>query len=254
MTRTAAIRTALAAAFLVLGSFADRASAGWQLIRRRIEPGFDRPAPQLCVALLGVLGEARAQVHAFPSVVVGLGSASDASFNCAPQSAAVATGLREETWRHKAPGQGSVEMWGEVRIKGRVDLLDADCAAAALGMTELTYGLGSQPFTTIRAELGKSVAQTSQGLLGTVNTSGSGPGFSIPFSVGLGEGTYPDEDHDETTGVECPCKSFYLKHRTHGSILVWANAGLLNAYAECAAREVGTVSTLAFLDTVLQCP
>ncbi len=226
----------MAAVFFSSGTFAQAWGGGeW---RERIDRYIDKSgcgrAEDVCPA-----GHARAQVKANALFVDGTGSAEDITPFCDVTAVAVALGHRHREWffiSFDRVTSGRAYASSSVWIHGFANIPNADSAAAALGYTRFSSSITNP----IRAELSRSVAETGSGLLGDLGWE-----TTVPITIGLGEGNYPDEDLESTANRICT-DFFFLAHTTKGYIKVFANGGL--DFAECDALVYGTINTHYELD------
>jgi hypothetical protein len=246
-----AIPVGFLAALTVLVVGAPEAQAGWRLRRQRLWPGHASHAVSTTTVSGTTNGRASTEVFALLSLLKGNGRAWDAAFFTDVTSISVAEGFFYEEWRHEGSGVGEVELTADVTVEGEVDLVNADCAGAALGSTEFTSSLTSR----IVAELHSSAGETGTGLLGNISfyTGPHGSGVGVNLVVGLGEGRYPDVDFDATGVDACPQSDFWRKHRTRGYVKVWADRGL-DLWAEATAWEQGAVLSNLLLLSWPTCP
>ncbi|MEZ5964722.1 MAG: hypothetical protein R3F56_12815 [Planctomycetota bacterium] len=209
--------------------------------------GIDTPAPVRCTNIFGsVLGYASSQAASNGNLAFGSGAAWDTSLGCDVLSIAVATGLTNRSFTYVGERQGEIEVNAVVDAQGVANLVDADCAAAALGYGEFS----SNVTPTITAVLTASAGETGSNQLGSVRAAYSGITVAVNLSVGTGEGTYPDMDTNQIGNVVC--KNYYfVQHRARAYIKVWANEDLIGIIAECDADMTATVTSGTLLYT---CP
>ena len=201
-----------------------RSQACWIYVTGTDVDEVDMPAPHLCQGFLGS-GASRAQARSIAFVASGFGVALDAGPGCeAEVRTANATGVFGEEFFNECGG-GFASILAEVEANGVADLLDSDCAAAALGFAEVVSSLTGP----VRAVLTQSMGETSQGQLGGVSGSYGGWGAHMPvLQPGAGKGTYTDSDSN--FGSSSGCVDFFeYKVRSKAYIKVWANATLLQA-------------------------
>lgn len=175
----------------------------------------------------------------------GNGYADDESWNCDVLAVAVASGLSSESWTWIGLMEGRARVNAITYINGVANLVDADCAAAALGYAEYYSNVSG----TTYAALTHSAGQTGANQLGEVSAAYEGFGPTIYVTIGTGEGSYPDEEINEITAQECT-NFFYKRHRTKSYLKVWANDTWPGS-AECDVDLTGTVVSTYVLDA---CP
>ncbi len=140
--------------------------------------------------------------------------------------------------------EGEVEMFGTVEVSGEADLINADCAAAALGYAQFETNIDANAYAVLETSAGETVSNK----LGNLSISYKGFGGSVNIDPGQGTGTYNDSDNDADGDVTCT-SFFEVTHKTRAYIKVWANATF--GSAKCTADMSGSVSTTSHL---LDCP
>lgn len=218
-------------------------AAPWVRRTQQFTPGRDAPGDVTCVNLFGaVLGRASARAESDGSVASGRGSAWDTSLGCDVLNVAVATGLSSRSYAYVGTKTGEVEMNANVNATGRANLVDADCAAAALGYSEFSSNITP----TITAILSQSAGQTSSSQLGNVGVAYGGLQVGVNVTVGTGTGSYSDQDTNATNMV-ARTGYYFLQHRARAYIKVWANEDLWGISASCNADMQATVDSFSFL-------
>lgn len=222
-------------------------AAPWVENTPNVVRGIDSPAPTRCTNLFGrVLGYATSQAASNGNLALGSGEAWDVSLGCDVLSIAVATGLTNRSFTYVGERQGEIEVNASVDAQGVANLVDADCAAAALGYGEFS----SNVTPTVTAVLTASVGETGSNQIGSVRAAYSGITIGVNVSVGTGEGSYPDMDTNQIGKVECG-NYYFVQHRARAYIKVWANEDLVGIIAECDANMQATVTSGTLLYT---CP
>ena len=244
-----------------------RHSAKWMLTASSYEPAVDAPPGMVCTNIFGVvLGRGRAKAVSTGTAAGGAGFAWDTSLGCDITVVAAATGLYNRTYRYIAgpvgpvtpggptpkpiggggSGQGEVELWARCEASGVANLLNADCAAAALGYSQFTSSLTSP----IYAALNDSAAATGSYSLGNLQAAYNGLGVGINVNVGTGTGSYPDQDQNEIGQADC-VNYYFVQHRSRAYIKLWANEGLIGLGASANCRMGALVHSDSYL---LDCP
>ncbi len=182
----------------------------------------------------GFHSQSGARVDSQGKSVWGAGFAREFSVPGDAFCSAVAVGIHLEWWRHEPQGihdkVGEIEIDAFAEIHGEARLLNADCAAAALGFMELRVERDGVPFE-VRADLTQSVAATTREQVaslsgGWTNGQDGGVSFSgsIDLTVGVGEGRYPDFDIDVLLPKNwCPVKTLGILRKSRGTIYCWAD-------------------------------
>lgn len=211
---------------------------GWILVEHRVAPANDRDETECRNPIFGyLLGYAGASIASTGSWMSGFGNAFDGSLGCDVLAIAVGTGVESWTYKYVGEGTGDVELTASVQASGSVNLVNPDCAAAALGYTEFSSNISA----TITAVLTKSVAETGSNQIGSVGGAYKGIQASYNIVVGHGTGVYPDQDQDYLQAYKCT-NFFFKKHRARAYVKVWAN-DIPPGQAQCDAQLSGTVSS-----------
>jgi hypothetical protein len=129
-------------------------------------------------------------------------------------------------WQNACEAPGEVEFEGEVHISGTADLIEEECAGAALGYQMITTNIAGP----LRAALNESAGETTPQELGTVTAAHSGLGVSVPITVGSGVGTYMDSDQDVDAVLVCT-DYFTIESKARAYIKVRANSTLIDLFA-----------------------
>lgn len=177
----------------------------------------------------------------------GSGLAWDLDIGCEAQvRTAAATGIYSERWQDTCK-IGDIEFYGHATITGKTNLIDDDCAGAALGYQQIKSNVLDTP---IDAVLDKSAGETLAGQLGSLRAGHSGLEVSVPITHGLGEGQYNDNDQDARFGYKCS-NFFTIEFKSRAYIKVWANSAFFDLVAAVDASMCGSSAALVMLGT---CP
>ncbi len=221
---------------------AQKPSGTWKLVQHVYSPIQDSYKKILPNPIFGnflPLGRAESYLFADGNLVVGAGTATDHSFLNEVQAVAVGTGVEAWLYEYKGKGTGEAELGATVKIFGQVSLLDPDASAMALGFAECHSNLFEEPLVAV---LDKSMASTVSEKIGDASIAFKGLHLKdIPITIGKGKGFYPDRKQNLVLGVAKCVNSFFLRHRSRGYILVWANGS--NGFDEgtCEAGMAGFV-------------
>jgi len=231
---------------LALCLAASSGSAQWKLDDVTYVPFSDSDG-QTCTTIFGsVLGWSSASTASNGAYAAAVGQAFDVSLNCDVTAQVGGTGRYSESWVWKGKkGEGWCKIKADLVTDGVVNLVNADCAAAALGFGEFSSNITP----TVVAVLNKSAGETGSNQLGSVSAAYGGLQGSYNVTVGTGEGSYPDNDTNGTNAQGCH-DFFTRQHRARGFMKVWANAGL-DISAECNGQMTATVKSVLILGT---CP
>lgn len=203
--------------------------AGWSKTTNQYAPSFPAAQADSCVnPIFGyVLGAANANTWSTGAAAHGDGFAWDVSLGCDVRVQNVATGFYLEAWTYTGEDEGWASTSGTVTATGVVKLLNADCAAAAIGYGQVTSSL----FDLCAAKLDESAGETTSTGLGELSLEIEGVGGSVPVTVSTGEGTYPDNDQDADVGQDC-VDFVKVKRKSRAQIEMYANSNI-DIIGEC---------------------
>lgn len=237
--------TLLAASML---SAVSSAQACWELTGVFYSPDTDTPPGYVCTLVGVVTAKSTADAYANGFSSHGSGRAWDSNIGCeAKVRTAAATGLYLEMWRNMCEDEGEIEFFGQAEVSGAANLIEENCAGAALGYQQIRSNILASP---IDAVLTESSGETNAGELGDVSGALSGLEVSLPITTGLGEGIYQDNDQDAQFDYECN-DLFTLELKSRAYIRVWANSPLIDLFADVRASMAGSSSGVVLLGT---CP
>jgi hypothetical protein len=178
----------------------------------------------------------------------GYGLAWDYDIACeAEVRTAAATGIYTVAYKNGCDGPGDIEFFGQAAITGTANLVDDDCAGAALGYQQIKSNVLDAP---IDAVLDQSAGETRSGTLGDITAAHKGIEVSVPITYGLGEGQYTDNDQDARFAYKCD-NFFEYEKKSRAYIKVWANSGFWDLVAKVECTMSGSASVQAVLGT---CP
>jgi len=167
-----------------------------------------------------------------PILVRGDGAAIDSCIGGDVFSQVSGNSSYTELWHYLGKGLGLAKVVNGGQMIGRVNLKDADCAAAALGYIEFSCSI---PSANSKTALTSSAGETVPNQLGSLMAGYQGFSGSINISVGSKEGIRCQSPSTAKSGA---MRLKYFSHsRLAGCLIsVWAN-GLISA--ECDARMKG---------------
>ncbi len=128
----------------------------------------------------------------------GICNAHDDSWGQDVAAQAVQTGLTDETWEYKGTRKSWAYDYVNPHISGQVNLINPDCAAAALGYADYYSTISGE----ITAFLDKSCAETEKDLIGDLSVAYKGLGVTIPINIGVGTGIFQDDDQNSNFGYQ----------------------------------------------------
>ena len=169
-----------------------------------------------------LLGDAYSDAVAVnPDECQGSGWAYDRTPGCDVRAASTAVGVGSELWIYRGAGSPVIEYDMECSAAGEADLLNADCAGAAVGYAAVE---SPQFWKKGLARLDSSAGETVRQTLGSLKLEFGGAGVSIPVTIGMGTGRYPDRDSDSVVGVSQE-SWFSVVRKTEAQTVVWADGG-----------------------------
>lgn len=218
--------------------------ACWTRTQQFYLPMRDSPPTYYCYTLsLASSSSAIAAANGFQSA--GSGLAWDIDIGCEAQvQTAAATGIYSEIWRDNC-NIGDIELIGHATIHGRANLIDDDCAGAALGFQQIKSNVLGAPITAL---LTQSSGETAAGQLGSVTAGYAGLEVTVPINSGMGEGNYGDNDQEVGTAYK-ENNLFTIDMKSRAYIKVWANSGFIDLYALVRASMCGESSASFRLGT-----
>ena len=205
----------------------------------------DDPAPSTCdcSSWMGGSSTSFADTISTAHQADGQGVALDAGpgFCEAFVRTSTAEGSFSEHWSNPCV-KGWVLFEAEVKVEGRAELLNAACAAAALGYAQVDSSITG----VTRAEITESQGETTGGALGGVGWGSGGLGANVAVpSPGQGLGIHSDKSMKHKQGSSCADTLDYTI-RSRAFIKVWANATA--GQASCLTDMLATAGVQFLLD------
>jgi hypothetical protein len=122
-----------------------------------------------------------------------------------------------------------------MEIEGSAEIVNADCAAAALGYTEYTF----QNENALVAVLKDSAGQSGANQLGSVAAAHQGLGVAVNVTVGTGLGSYPDNDKN---GHTYSANTAVLFHKSRARGFIRCQASDFFGTAESSSKMKGKIT------------
>lgn len=160
----------------------------------------------------------------------GRGKALDSGFPYEARCQRAVTGYISRSYQNLSAETcpGTAYFSGDMRIEGVANLLDADCAAAALGYVQLTSNISPEWFVKLDKSAGETVAKKLLGL----GFSYTGLSVQIEPMVSYGLGEYHDQDAFSADAF-ANTDFFTFTSRARTFIGAWANATIFSAACDC---------------------
>jgi hypothetical protein len=215
----------------------------------------DPPKVTKGIAWTGCYSEV--DVYAFPNRCGGTGLAFDALWDNEAGIVGVAEGYYLDVWEVAAGsdchGRATLDM--ALEISGNVDLINPDCAGAALGYVRVESNIMNEP---LYVALTQSAGETVPGTLGSgtmgIGIAYVGLGVSLTPTVGTQAISYPEVVREPGFARKC-VDTFYVKTKTRAYLRLWANDWAIPpfiAWSEVHGALHGAVKQLSV--TLDQCP